>query len=222
MSLLYPPQIAATRSLASYLRGVMPDVSIEEIWPDPDKSLPNLAVTIIPAGPRNLLYMDGPQLITSTPINSTTANYQWRIAECEQPLQMDVWAHFAGDRDDLVARLDRYINVGYTQLSGIRPLLQMPVERYIALNMADGWEGSNAVFYFDSCSYDDSAVQTMRVEYRATYRGMGFFNLSQWATSPTLAQVNFQTKLYDSDQNVHSSQYMVTDSTETFTEDIGS
>ncbi len=197
MALLVPVQIAASNSLATYLSSVMPDVIIESQWPDPDKKIPVKAITIIPAGPRNLLYMETPQLISTVALTSPNNLYKWRVAECEQPFQMDVWSQFAADRDDMVARLDQFINVGFSLLSGVTNAAK--VDQNLSLEMADGWEGSNAYFTFDTVIYDDTPDQVSRREYRATYRGMGFFNLSSTAVNSSIAQVNLQIKLSDTD-----------------------
>ena|ERR1700690_1371256 len=198
--LLVPCQIAASNSLCAYLSTVMPDVVFESTWPDPEKSLPVKAITLIPAGPRNLVFMQSPQLISFTelfPPDPILKLYRYRIAECEQPFQMDVWSQFAADRDDMVARLDQYINVGFSELPGLTGV--DPADQNISLAMADGWEGSNAYFTFDTVSYDDTPDQVTRREYRATYKGMGYFNLSTTASSSTIAQINIQTQISNTD-----------------------
>lgn len=193
-----PVQIAATSKLSKYLSGVMPDVQFELKWPDPSKSLPQKAVTIIPAGKRSLVYMEYPQLVSSVDLTPPNKQWRWRVAECEQPIQMDVWAQFSDDRDDIVARLDKYINVGFSQLS-TATVSTPTVDQNIVLELEDDWLGSVAYYTFDEVDYRDTPDQVQRQEYRATYKGMGFFNLSQNAISPEIAKINIKLKISESD-----------------------
>lgn len=218
MALLVSVQQAALNALASYLADVLPDVSVEPRWPDPDKKLPSKAITLIPAGPRTLLYFGRPEILEKVEdISPTAALYRWIVAEAELPVQMDIWTTYPLDRDDIIARLDNLVNVGFTALSGINLLTQNPVEDFIALELGDGWEGSNANFFFDTVKFDDTAPQTIRHEYRATYKGMGAFNLTIVAESPKIARINIDLKL--SQANTYS-EYSVTADGETFTETI--
>lgn len=196
-----PVQIAASARLAKYLSSVMPDVQFELKWPDPSKKLPQKAVTIIPAGKRNLVYMEYPQLVSSVDLTPPNKQWRWRVAECEQPIQMDVWAQFSDDRDDIVARLDKYINVGFSELS-TATISTPTVDQNIVLELEDDWFGSVAYFTFDEVDYRDTPDQVQRQEYRATYKGMGFFNLSQDAISPQIASINIKLKISESDLSI--------------------
>lgn len=194
--LITPVHIAASYALKRYLELVIPDTVVEPKWPDPDKALPPRAITIIPAGPRHLYFMDYPQLISSEEINpnSNLKMYKWRLAECEQPFQLDVWASFPGDRDDICARLDLALNAGFSQLSNAT-IATPSLEPDLHLELSDGWEDQIAAYVFESTDYDDTPEQVLRKEYRATYSGMSYFNLTGKAIKPALAKVNLLLKL---------------------------
>lgn len=196
MALSVPVQMAASLALKRYLESVMPDVVVEPKWPDPDKSLPVKAITIIPAGPRKLMFLESPQLIGSEDLSpsSPLKIYKWRIAECEQSFQMDVWSQFSADRDDICARLDNFLNAGFSQLSNATVSTES-VDQNLVLELSDGWEDSNAYYVFDSFDYDDTPDQVTRQEYRATYSGIGYFNLSNKAIKPSIAAINIKLKL---------------------------
>src|ERR1041385_1251648 len=183
MALIAPIHLAAANRLASYLSDVLPDVVVESRWPDPDKALPVKALTIIPAGARNLIFMEQPQVVSSEDLDPPNKIWRWRVAECEQPLQMDIWTQFPLDRDDIVARLDKYLNVGFSQLSNSSVSTQ-PVEQNLVLELQDEWLGTNAYYTFDTAEYDDTPDQVVRQEYRATLRGMGYFNLTETGIRP--------------------------------------
>lgn len=205
MALIVPIHLAAANRLASYLADVLPDVSVESRWPDPDKSLPAKALTIIPAGARNLVFMDQPQVVSREDINvnSPIKLWRWRVAECEQPLQMDIWTQFPLDRDDIVARLDKYLNAGFSQLSNATISTQ-PVEQNLVLELQDEWVGTNAYYTFDTAEYDDTPDQVVRQEYRATLRGMGYFNLTETAIRPQLAVAKIKLKLGENLQDINT------------------
>lgn len=196
MSLVTPVHLAAANRLAEYLSDVLNDVEVSSRWPDPSKSLPVKALTIIPAGARTLLFMDHPQVVSKedTDPDSVKKIWTWRVAECEQPLQMDVWSQFPLDRDDIVARLDKYLNVGFTQLSNATVSTQ-PIEQNLVLELEDEWEGTIAYYSFDSAEYDDTPDQATRQEYRATLRGNAYFNLTAKAVKPQLAVAKIKLKL---------------------------
>lgn len=194
MSLLVPIHLAATNALANYISNILPDVSVEPRFPDPDKSLPPKAVTVVPAGPRFTYFMDGPQLIGSLPIPNDTVNQQWqyRIAEMEVPFQLDCWTQFDLDRADLIARLDQILSVGDTALSinvGNPSILPAATDSLV-LPLLDGWEGSNATYYFTYFDYDQTPDQAMRREYRATYRGNSYCNMTKTIIAPTIKVAN--------------------------------
>lgn len=188
--MLVPVHIASFNALCNYLASAMPDVKVEPRWPDPSKQLPQLGITIIPAGGLKKLYMDQPQVVTSEVIPSSVNKiWTFRIAEYEQPFQMDVWSHFSADRDDIVARLENYLNVGDSQLSvNSNNVSILPAQTdSLVLELADGWEGSNATYYFDeSITYDDTPEQVARQEYRATYSGNLYCNLTKKVVAPQL------------------------------------
>lgn len=195
-NLITPVHIAASYALQKYLQSIFQgEVAIEPKWPDADKELPNKGITILPAGPRKIEWLQEPELVSEEDLSpNTMKKYNWRIAECTQDYQLDIWTHYSDDRDDLVARLDRCLNVGDSALS-TASLSTPSVDPGVALEMQNGWEMSNAYFLFDTIDYKDSPEQVMRNEFRATYKGSGMFNLIESSINPKLAKINIGIKL---------------------------
>jgi len=122
-------------------------------------------------------------------------HFIWRIRACELPLQLDVWAQYEAQRDDLMARLDAVLNADATPdlLDG-----GDPARNGLLLQLADGHDGVVADVLFDSPDLEDADAEAKRQEWRATYRGLAEFGLFIKAQSPRLARVKFQSTVYES------------------------
>jgi hypothetical protein len=95
--------------------------------------------------------------------------YLWRVAEVEQPVQLDVWAVEDVGRDDVVARLEQVLHAGPGASAG--ELSDDPVSEYLELVVGDGWTDAKAEAIFDAPSYSDDSESKRRDEYRARYGG---------------------------------------------------
>jgi hypothetical protein len=95
--------------------------------------------------------------------------YLWRVAEIDQPLQLDVWATTDVGRDDVIARLSDILHAGPGASAGDPS--DNPVAPALELVLADGWSSAHAEVAFGAPSVIDTGEAKQRDEYRATYRG---------------------------------------------------
>src|SRR5579864_5517484 len=105
---------AAINAIKLWFAANLPaDVVIDDRWPEPSRSLPVKAITILPAGAREQDYVD-PQIVSATSLGPSTNNqmYSWLVALIKQPLQLDVWTKSDVDRDDIKARLEPILFAG--------------------------------------------------------------------------------------------------------------
>lgn len=94
--------------------------------------------------------------------------YLWRVADVEQPAQLDVWATSDAGRKDLMARLTQALHAGAGESAGIDDAEAVGQE--LLLVLGDGWTGW-AVADFDAPEVQDTPESVKRSEYRATYGG---------------------------------------------------
>jgi len=113
--------------------------------------------------------------------------YLWRIADVDQPAQLDVWATSDAGRKDLVARLTQALHAGAGESAGAEDA--EPVGQDLLLTLSDGWTGW-AVADFDAPEIRDTPETVKRSEYRATYAG----SLAVWrllrAQSPRITRAS--------------------------------
>ena len=197
MALRTSVEQAANNALAAWLTtqlaSVDDGVSIEPRWPDPDKTLPEKAISIITAGPRQLEFCDPKPLGPGVLSSGNLYTYQWHYAEVVQPIQLDVWCQYDVQRDDLVARLDDALNSGAAGL-GQTNIDPVSGDLILALSSADGWGNSNANFVFGSCQLTDTADNAQQAIYRATYRGEAQVSMSVLSTVAQLTKVIFELR----------------------------
>lgn len=185
-------QQAACDCLAEYLGPKLTGVVVEPRWPDADKEKPRASLTIIPAGPRR----DIPISITpishviNQPLGVTT---KWQIAACTQPIQLDVWALSDVGRDDIMARLDEFLNAGESALPDVYNA--DPVGHGVLLQMTGVWDTTVADFNFESPDQDDISSTVGQNIFRATYRGEAHFMLTVTSTTARQQVINFQANL---------------------------
>lgn len=174
--------------------GVAGAVSVEQRWPDPEKGLPPLAVTVLLAGEVQLLLVTPTEPDSSeelTPPDPTKKRYRWKVAEATQPIQIDCWATYDVARDDLRARVETALNAGdQTEDWPVPPGLDL------ALLPADGWVGT-AQYDFHAFSNMDSPNAAQQSEWRATARGEAHVALYIDAVSPRMAHLTLKQLLND-------------------------
>ena len=190
-----PVQQAAINALATWLTTRLAGTGIEvsRRWVEPDKKLPPKIITIIPAGNRRDDLLD-PQVISQTTDLAGVTTFVYRIRCCTQPLQLDVWATYAPERDNILALLDQHLNVGEAITLGIagRDVLR----NGLLLALGDGWTGY-ADFCFSEPSYFDIPDSSQVKEYRGSYRGECVIDLTVSATAPKIAQIILRQTLHE-------------------------
>lgn len=199
MTLATSIQQAACNALATWLRSQMPaDVTVEPRWFEPDVELPAItaghpkAISIVPAGKRkdNLLE---PKLISKVAdVDATTATYRWQVAEIVQPVQLDAWAGFDVDRDDMLARLDQALHAGLGATCG--DVNCDPIEPTVTVPLGDGWQG-RAEFDLGAPDTTDTPTSSGQSEFRATYSGEARAILYVDAESPRMAAITIRLRL---------------------------
>lgn len=191
-------QQASNNALAAYLATAMPDVSVTTRWPNPDKDLPEKAITILLAGTRRDEQMDLRQL-SATPTGSTKSTVVWQLAMCIQPVQLDVWARSDLARDDILAQLDRLLHAGESALVGA--FNPDPVGHSVLLAVQDGWDscGTTVDFDFDGPELQDTASAIGSRQYRATLVGDAHFALSLTTLTARQKVITFAARMKDAD-----------------------
>lgn len=180
-------EMAACRALRRYLQAefdadpawVGKPVVVDERWPEPDSDLPERAVTIITAGEREdswLSSIDNAVRVTPVSGSSTDVDVTWRVAACEQPIQLDVWATSSVERDSLLADLDRYLHKGEKYTLGIPTGRPVRDGVLLALSADDGHQGF-ADFTFEGHRSLDQGEGLREREYRAIIRGTAAVDL---------------------------------------------
>lgn len=213
MPLLVSIQQAAMNALCAWLQASLAgSPSVEPRWPDPDKLFSGggptggryngpVALTLIPRGKRQDEYIDA--AITSSVDNGNGTLTNRRIqAFCIQPLQLDIWATYDVERDDLVAQLDAlFAGAGGATTDPIVAARRVPDEHGVALTLGNGWGNPPAdpvIADFDfegGPEIDDTAENVGRVAYRATYFGEARMMLSVTTTDAKLARVTLKEML---------------------------
>lgn len=159
-------QQATASALQAYLQARMPDVDVSDRWPNGDKRLPPKAISILMAGRRRDFEIQ-PHIVAIDNLTFNRGDYTWGIKFITQPLQLDVWATSDIDRDDILARLDDFLNAGATSLVGA--LNVDPVENGLILQLDSyGWPASIADYEIGGPYINDSPNSIARDEFRAT------------------------------------------------------
>ena len=175
-------------AIAAYLSKLFADCTVFSRWPEAQDE-PNKTISVIRAGGRQDEFIE-PQAIRRVDLDAVTAEYVWRVAYCTQPLQLDVWATSDVSRDDIMARLDSALRAG----DGPAGLLNRNPEPGLLLRFdpTDGWNGT-CYFRFDTPELIETADQVQQSEFRASYRGDAYFELTVKATSPRMAIINLNS-----------------------------
>ncbi len=194
-------QQAALNALATYLASefASESIQVEPRWPEPSVDLPDKVVTLITAGPRVIDDVDVrkldsiAELPTPDPIVKLVT---WELSGVMQPVQLDVWAKYDVDRDDILARLDESLNKGLGATLGQNnadPTRDGPL-----VALGNGWTG-HADFTFDGPFLNDSPGQKSRHEFRATMRGEASMKLTTTSQTAKIAEIQLLLKIAETD-----------------------
>lgn len=183
-------QQAGCNALAAHLRTQLPDINIEERWPDhPKLQLPT--ITILMSAPRQDLPIDMNTVGKS--VNGLSVSFKTQIAAIEQLLQIDIWAANQIQRDDILARLDIAFNMDVIN-NGIDHGLILPV-----LDTDTYWSDSFFDFWFESPEIDDAPYNTGVDEWRARFRGHLWAMLAVNRQTARQTVIKFKLQLNETD-----------------------
>jgi hypothetical protein len=132
-----------------------------------------------------------------TLVNALNAHYvarifQWTVATCKQPLQMDLWAGYDTERDALRTLLEPLLRQNTVATTNGLP--DDPVQNSCLVELGDGWIGT-ADFVLDSPTVIDTPESARRREYRLNYTGTCYLTLDVLAQSPRLAELTLRARL---------------------------
>lgn len=119
-----------------------------------------------------------------------TRLYTWRVADCRQPLQLEIWTTYDAVRDDIMARLVPALNVDARAAS----TKEAGQRNGVLLDLGDGWTGT-VDFDFEHPRVDDTPGSAVAGEFRATYRGFADFELEVKAQSARMARLLYKQHL---------------------------
>lgn len=168
-------QQASLNAAVAYLKTKITSATIHSRWPGID--FPGDAITLITAGSRHDTALD-PRILSAVNQGSTQTSAVWQIAECTQPLQLDVWSTSFLGRDNIIAQLDTYLRAGQQPIAGNSFL--DPVGNGFFVALADGFDAfqTTAKFSFSGPDHEDSPDSVTRSQFRATYRGTLYAKLA--------------------------------------------
>lgn len=191
-------QQAACNALAVWLKSQMPEVTVEDRWPEGELPADDQghvrAVTVLLVGAPVDQALD-PEIVSSTPNGDGTDStvYQYRCRR--QHVELDVWASYDVDRDELVATLDDVLNAS-DNLTQPDVFNADPVRNGLRLPLSDGFDGSQASFYFDGPENIDTPDAHQQSELRATYRGYVDVMLAKTVTTVPLTTAILRQKAH--------------------------
>jgi hypothetical protein len=181
-------QQAAVNALAAHLRQYLPDVVVDDRWPDPSRDMQLPALTILMSAARQDLPISGQDL--SFQNVGARIKFQTQITAFEQLLQLDIWAKNQIQRDDILARLDEALNVD---------TLNDDVMHGLNLISGDGWDDTYFDYYFESPELEDAPYTAIVDEWRARIRGHAWGILTVKRETARQSVINFQLKVQETD-----------------------
>jgi hypothetical protein len=192
MAQLISVEQAAQTALKTWIASQLSGVTIFDHWPDM-QDLPARAISILRAGTREDEFVDIVCIAEPTP-----GTYTWRLRACEQPLQLDVWTTSDPARSDIMARLEAILNAGPSFTLNAVSFPDVPTDPFTAgilLQLPGAWSNTLADFTFDEPRVVDSPTSIKEREYRATYRGRAYFDLTLSTTSPRMTRIDWKSYL---------------------------
>lgn len=174
--------VAALRgALASYLAATLgpsfPGLQVNEAWPEPGATLPELAITVlVPTAPR--FEMHPPTLLrtipdATVPGNPATGTAIYEYGAVVADLQLDVWARYRATRDALAAALSdaTYRSIAATlALSDPRPRYGRGTGLVLDIPLCPGGP-SRAEYKLGNGALLETEQSVQQGEWRATWTG---------------------------------------------------
>lgn len=116
-------------------------------------------------------------------------SYLWQLGSRVQPIQLDLWAIYQAQREELIRSLEQVVRVGFIEPDGPDVFDDYaPVGLGIAVSLGDDWPDSAAAFDFDAPNRLPGDPQAN--EWRATYEGIVDVPLLAWGQSARLARAS--------------------------------
>jgi hypothetical protein len=99
--------------------------------------------------------------------------YTYRLADLDQPVQLDLWATNESFRDDLWQLLEPLLNAPLRDSAGpaFADVAFDSIRYGVCVPLGDGWPGCVADFDFDAPQRVESPDAVQRDEFRMTFRG---------------------------------------------------
>lgn len=191
MTLLVSLEQAVSTSLRNWLASQLNGCVVFDAWPDPETELPNPAIAILREGPPQVQDLDS-KVINRVLVSGNTYVYTHRIAQCELPIQLDMWAETTPTRDDLIARTVIALHAGKAQtlaayLASVgNATTQPPVENTITLQLAGTWAHVLAQYLFEQPVNADDPDRVKQRIYRCSMHGTAYYDLTIDSNSPIL------------------------------------
>lgn len=159
---------------------------------NPDESTALAGLADVPAGDATAFRARVVALVNALNAHYAARVWQWTVATCKQPIQLDVWAGYDTALDALRARLERLLRQSAVAASNGLP--DDPVQSGCLVALGDGWQGY-ADFVLDSPLAIENPEAARRREYRLTYTGTCYLTLDVLAQSPRLAELTLRERL---------------------------
>lgn len=195
MTLRVSLEQASMNALTAFLTPLMPDVKIWSRWPEPNIKLPPKVITCVFAGEQNYVPLDPVLRDDDTEIvNATTVSATWSLGYLEQPIQLDLWATFDVQLDDMIARLDEILRSGASSLSVVGG---DPFETDLLLELAGEWAGTTVDVYISQIRRVMDAEARKRNEYRAFARGIMTAERTAVREAVRLRKIQMRSTVHD-------------------------
>lgn len=205
----------APEVVAALERSDTPDsgrVSVQSQWSATDSPLPQKTISIVMVGAPRDTRLTEEMISQSAGTAPGTLDVVYRVKAREQQIQLDVWTHYAPERDAILSFLDDFLHAGPAITVGQSD--GELVSDGILLNLPTGADYPYSGFCdctFDGAQEMDELIRER--EARASIMGNLCGILTVKATSPKLAMVTFSGLL---DQDAFSFVNEVSGSPPTF------
>lgn len=121
--------------------------------------------------------------------------YLWFLGSRVQRIQMDIWTHYEGAREELLGAIEQVIRTGVTQPDGADVFEDYaPVALGVSVHLNDAdWPDAYAVAEFDAPDRISGDVKAN--EWRASYEGQLDVPMLIWGQTARLARARLTTTL---------------------------
>jgi len=181
------------KAIADYLiTAVSSDVQVLDHWPTNSDQLKVNAngriktISITKVGTRRRIDAVWPIDPLNMVARQNDGLWTFPVGGFIQPLQLDIWAGYDGDREDIIDQLDDALTAGIDRTI-VNTIVDDPVKDGIvlALDPKNGWTGYLDC-WFDEPDLIDTPQSIKQTEFRATYLGEGRGTFARVRPAPIL------------------------------------